>query len=482
MTSDHAGNEPTQQADDQRHKPRCNYGTGYGREQHASRDLGSWCLLGVVVLGSVATLHLIVANAMALLRGSPAYFHYDFTFFDWAFRVVWYGRPVAWMYDRPMQQAWIAALHYPAYPHNQFVYPPQFAVLFSWFGAFPFLLGARIWAGLSLAAYMLSGWLMSRFLFREASWLARLIVIGLWMGDYGYFADWTVGNANWLVFSCLCLYVYFRYARQQSAAAGIWLGLAVVIKASPSIVLAYCLLRRDWRTVFTALTTVAATTIITGLVLGWQILWWYVAHFSELAAESMKNGGAPYNVSLKGILMWLIHVHRFPRHASLVEAVFFAYVVAVAAVLVWQMRKLPTVAHGNVHKDIHSYEDTCERSQMDAWTAARTGRVDAAFAVITVLLFTPLIEVTHLIVLLIPLSCVFSLWFDSPPKSMPYRSTGWALLCAATYLLSSAGQWLNSWAHRQLPWLSFAGMCAALCVVFMAGWSIAHPGILAKKT
>lgn len=127
-----------------------------------------------------------------------------------------------------------------------FTYPPIGAILFSLFSFVSFGAGAAILTGLSIASLVLSLWLVIRALGaggRDAFWLAVLA---------GILAVWTIpvretvehGQINLILMALVLVDVL---GRRQRWWRGSLVGLALSIKLTPAVFLAYFLLRRDWR-------------------------------------------------------------------------------------------------------------------------------------------------------------------------------------------------------------------------------------------
>lgn len=417
------------------------------------RNVALGIMILVISTELFSIIYLIFFNVLQIQRHAQVYYHYDFGFFYWAFDSVIHQHATSLLYNQPLQQAWMQSLGYPHYAANQYVYPPQFAVLFCWLALFPFYIAADVWTAMSTIAYIAGFFMVSKLAYSGRSTLLWMFMTSIWLADYGYYSDWIVGNASWLIFVLLCLLFYLRYARQRPMLAGIALGLAVVIKITPVILLVYYAARRDWKTVLGALIGVGSATLITAMVLGWHILQYYVGAFSSLAATSMKNGPAPYNSSVKGALTWLSEFQHLGWTSHRIEMMFVVFVIIAVVLTWWSMR-----GHAN-----------------DA-------RRESALAGLCVVLFSPLTEGTHMLVLLIPLMMVMCIWWDENVTQLRDHNTSmvtqgpllplphfifYLVYIIAAVCLTTTGQIIQFVARRAFPLLLFTGFAAITICTFV---------------
>ncbi len=306
-------------------------------------------------------------------------FGYDFGFFDYAFRQVWYDHGQN-LYNNALQQTWMKHWHYSIIKANQYVYPPQFAVLFSYFALLPFKVAALVWNSLGLLFTWISAFLLATLAANGRSApLLRVLIVAMVMSYYGVFNDLTISNANWLILFLLsCFYVlHVRY--KKSSFAGIALGLAVLCKVTPVMIIAYFILKKEWNLVLSALCTIVVITIGTGLIIGFHPIIYYVFHLGAMSAQSMTNGPAPYNISLIGLLQLLPAFRFAPMSDPIVLMLYYTYIVIMAAAI-----------YGSLRKVQHPLYDT-------------------ALSSISVLAFSPLIETTHTVVLIITMTSLLAI-------------------------------------------------------------------------
>lgn len=151
---------------------------------------------------------------------------------------------------------------------------------------------AAIWLGLNLLAL--------------ATTLRLLLVYGLGMQR----RDWPVGAVPLIVllglfwywefrlnqinnFTLLLMTACFVHAQQgRRLAAGLWLGLAVLIKLTPALLLAWLALKRQWRTVTVALLTIlVAGPLSDAIVFGPALTLEYYRSWYEQAVQRGSHRG-----------------------------------------------------------------------------------------------------------------------------------------------------------------------------------------------
>lgn len=322
-------------------------------------------------------------------------FHYDFGFFYWAFSAVWHHHAASLMYHPILEQRWMGSLGYPVYPENQYVYPPQFAVMFCWLAAVPYRIASAAWFLMAVCGVGVSIQLLLQIAFtgtygwRRRSKIDRILPCGFvlaWLvANDGLYSDITIGNVTWLLFTLLCIAFYLRYQKDRRLPAGFLIGVAAVVKVTPAVLIGYYALRRDWRMVGGIFLGIATTTALTVTVVGWRLVWVFVSGFSSLVGASMKNGPAPYNLSVKGVLMWINQGLRLGWHPGSIHFMFMVYLILLAMLVVWLARPARIL----------------------------DPRLEMMLAPCCILLFSPLIEGTHLLLFAIAFVMVFSVWWES---------------------------------------------------------------------
>lgn len=389
------------------------------------------------------------------------YIAYDYAFFYYAFQSVLHHQ-VSFhaMYNLSRQMTWLHQVHYPINPHNQYVYPPQFAVLFVFLGRLPFSVSAALWMLGSALSYFGGLWCLLKLLWPGARriHLLALMVAGLMMTPFEI--DVIAGNVNSLLFFAICLACYLFYGRHRPRLAGIPLGLAILFKVTPAAVLLVFVLRRQWRVCTWTLLTVLAGTGITASVVGIGPVVQYAMHFLALGQNSMKNGPAPYNQSIVGVV-GMLQQHGWMFNGKWLQDM--AYLVFV----MWVLRSI--------------------------WVTVRTHsadwRLDMAVASLCPLLFSPLIEEMHLLYAVPAVMLLVRLAYEgtvSVAGKHVETKRLWVIagLCAflltlpVTYALNFVtAHWpFLAWLHVQM----FVVLMSAWCAVLwryrrMSKLNVAHP-------
>ncbi len=300
-----------------------------------------------------------------------SYLHYDFAFFYYAFHLVWFHQPSAYLYNHVLQNSALQSLHFPSIPANQYVYPPEFAVFWGWLGALPFSVASALWSILTLVVYLSALYAMMRAAGLTTNRKTLLVVFVVGLSLMPFELDLGVGNVNTILFALVAWMYYVLQVKKKPKLAGVFLGLAICFKVTPLAILLFYFLRKRYAFVVSTLITIVVLTIITILLVGMSPIWYYITHFMTFGQTSMHNGPAPYNVSVIGILGLLQQMHFLPHGSWLTSGVFAIVVVLLLAIYARYLRKAPF-----------------------------SERKDMAMSSLTPLVFSPLIEQSHLLYLL----------------------------------------------------------------------------------
>lgn len=142
-----------------------------------------------------------------------------------------------------------------------FTYPPIAAVIFSLFTFIEFETGVEILTGLSIAALLVALWLVIRELGVSA-------LNALWLTvPAAIFAVLTIpvrqtveyGQVNLILMALVLIDLFLGRGRWWQGAL---VGIALSIKLTPAVFLAYFLMRRDWRAIAVGIGT---AVVVTGL-------------------------------------------------------------------------------------------------------------------------------------------------------------------------------------------------------------------------
>ena len=334
-----------------------------------SIPLAQYDVVGIYFIEAMKTLWQHGLQAIPSLKTAP-FFGYDFAFFYYAFHQVLFHHG-ADLYSIPKQTHWMKSLHYVSISNNQYVYPPQFAIVLSFFSLFPFKTAAFIWSGCGIIATLFSGyWLGLLATFQKPSKLIRLLILTITLSYYGLFWDFSVSNTNWLILFLISWGFYLLIVKNKPRFAGVVIALAAMFKVTPLIIIGYFLLRRQKSFVLSALITIIIVSLLGVFLIGWQPFFYYLTHFHAMTDRSLRNGAAPYNLSIVGILLWFPSLQLHPMRQPIV-LVAYGLVVLSSLLLSWMSAK----------KAHHPMQDMI-------------------IASLLMVMVSPLIEITHTIIVL----------------------------------------------------------------------------------
>jgi hypothetical protein len=368
--------------------------------------------------------------------------HQDFQWFYYAFHVIWDKHSPHLLYDVAYEFDWIRQQGFIITDGiaNKYVYPPQFAVLLSWFGAFSLEQANVGWNTLSLISYIAVIYMLIQISYKGTKKLPKLFLLCLGLSFKPFYWDMIASNSNWIIIFCITLSFYL-YDQNKIKQASIPLALAITFKVMPILVVGYFLWRRKWGYVlYTALSS-AVITLLTWLLLGYEVLRQYVASFFTLTAESMLNGGAPYNSSLKGVLELTVLAK------DKINIIFLVYLCFIALIIVM----LPDLKRmlGN--------------------------RFDFMIASMCTIWFSPMIENEHLLVTLITfmmLSAILIEKYTEGPHPLPLgHAEKWGIFfywLAMALMSTYSGTWLD----EHIPAHHFISLHLMLAAILILAWKL----------
>lgn len=304
---------------------------------------------------------------------------YDLGFFYYAFHTVWTHHAKGLIYNATQQRIWMN--HYlinrPVIPHDQYLYPPQFAFVWSWLAAFPVRTVNIIWPTLSILGYAASFCLLLKIYVDQISMGKFTIFLALMVPFAPFLSDLSSGNSDWLILFLLVLTLYLHDS-QRHFAKGIPLGFAIVFKLTPILILFYFLLRRQWKGAMSTVATILVVSLSTVAAMGWHPIWTFLSSFEKMSAAVLIRRPAPWNSSLRGILE-LVHVSKTGYLTSgQMNDIFDVYLVVMVAIGAWLL--------------------LCRQLE---------SRAEFAFVALNMLLLSPVVEAHHM---LFSLLAIFAVW------------------------------------------------------------------------
>ncbi len=215
----------------------------------------------------------------------------------------------------------VALLDAPYYAH-----PPTTLVALLPFARLDFRAAARAWLGVSVLALGALAFMLSRIVAPDRSPLLGVVALALWPPVLHDLAkgQWSILLATLLVAGWRAL------DRGHARAAGIWLGLAAALKATPLLLLGYLWLRRR-RAAWAMMTTLAALVALSIARFG-------LAPWSTWVAQARPNVLAwqtwiASTASINGAVARLFTTSAFCRPLIDAPALAQALTLALAALL-----------------------------------------------------------------------------------------------------------------------------------------------------
>ncbi|QQE79044.1 glycosyltransferase family 87 protein [Alicyclobacillus sp. SO9] len=370
---------------------------------------------------------------------------FDFGWYEYAFKVVWNHQPPSFLYSRQHELHWIHNYLQGTPWHlnggSQYLYPPQFAVLFSWIAALPVHIANLVWDSILTLSFLGAVVLLLRMIQqqhgnRRSSGLLIVLLLSISLFWRPFRSDIYWGNSDSLVFFLVILTFYLQNYSKRSALAGIPLGLAVLFKVTP-VILMFVFVIKHPRTSVSALLTILFGTSLTAIVLGWKPIIYYTFHFGAMAHRSAVlngNGGtAPWNSSIKGVLQLLRHGGLPWITPAVINATFAVFVIAVLSLMSIKLLSR------------HGYTDQVERQ--------------IGMLVLSLVLFSPVIENHYIILALAPylftVSRTVKTWDTLPSIRKSFAVAG---MVAALVLINPVGAAMTRWYTNVLPIHYFLGI------------------------
>ncbi len=212
-------------------------------------------------------------------------------------------------YDVDLQTEEVRARGLP--PNESFyIYPPLLAMVFVPLTALSIQTAAQTWFFINLVLYGVSLVLICQSL--ELSRVTRMLAL-LWVVAFLFppaLFNLYKGQANIAILLLLAL-TYWLYHRGQHAAAGMSLGLAVMIKVIPVLLLLYFIWKRRIGLSLVAIATIAVTGVLGLLIVG---LGPHATYLTEVMPSLAQPRPNPSNQSLGGFLSLLLIRNPFSDH------------------------------------------------------------------------------------------------------------------------------------------------------------------------
>jgi alpha-1,2-mannosyltransferase len=147
--------------------------------------------------------------------------------------------------------------------------PPAANFPFLLLASFPLEIALLIWYLVSLAGLALVGrWLVTTYLPGRSrkfyAWLFLLIYCSSPLFMFIYLANWTA------LLTVFVIAAWYYLRKGAEIKGGIWLGLALVIRLHPGLVLLYLLITKRWKAAGATAGTFTALNVLALMVFGWS--------------------------------------------------------------------------------------------------------------------------------------------------------------------------------------------------------------------
>jgi hypothetical protein len=228
-------------------------------------DAAVGCMIGIIVIFAGR----FIVDMSAHVANPP----------EWDFYLFWsYGRASA-LGQNPYEQANLLTaiddLNASEVLRGElfFFYAPPTLFLFAPLGWFDIQNALLIWYIFQSLILVGVIWLLWRLFLREYQFSGLLLSAALTLMFGPTFGTMEVGQLNFLLVFFLLLFwrSLSRQSMQTFQWAGLWFALAIFTKPIAVLLGLYLLLRRRWGIILSAVSTMAALSILTILVYGWDM-------------------------------------------------------------------------------------------------------------------------------------------------------------------------------------------------------------------
>jgi hypothetical protein len=197
-----------------------------------------------------------------------------------------------------------------------YIYPLFLAFLLMPLAAVPYWLANFIWFGLGAAALFFSCKILLTlasddiFAIPNKRYLLSAVAIVLIMFS-PIQNNFRNGQVNPIVLFC-CVMFLERFTRGKKTSAALWLGGAIALKIVPAILLAFLLIRRQWRIMFLTALFTALFCLLPIVVTGSKLFsyyyeyWnWFFCHRLWAMCRKMKcssDCAVPWNILFRPLI------------------------------------------------------------------------------------------------------------------------------------------------------------------------------------
>ncbi len=204
-----------------------------------------------------------------------------------------------------LQQDYFAAKHFVNHEsiYSDLVYanyhPPLTALLLVPLSFLLYKDVVIIWTLLSIILYLITWWLLYKELKIHFPLEYALVFLGFILCWHPFLLN--IGLGQWSILIGFCIVICWLCLRHdRNILAGIFLGLACLIKLTPGLLIVYLLFTKRWKTLVTSILVIIVGTLISVLILGPKEVTYYFT--SVLPRNTSIFNTYPQNYSILGFL------------------------------------------------------------------------------------------------------------------------------------------------------------------------------------
>ncbi|HEY1389591.1 MAG TPA: glycosyltransferase family 87 protein, partial [Ktedonobacterales bacterium] len=338
------------------------------------------------------------------------------------------------VYDVPMQRIFNAqVLHLPDGP-SDFRWTPPSAALLIPFGFLPYVVARILWWALSLAALLVSLWLLARCITITArkagraipTWAMSLILFGAAALAQPVTDSLRLGQSTTFLLLGFAMVAYGA-VEERPVVAGAGLAIAILDKLFPGILLLFFCWRGNYRLCLACLATIALLIVVT---LPFTGVGMYGAFVEALRTYSNQPNAGPVNLSLYHALIVVAAALVHPGASEPTSGPLPILALLVCIALFGAM----LLAQG--------MPDILRRLRPARWGQRQQRRGPAmmplfavSWAICSLLLVEPIVWIFYYILLLVPLAWLLSaLVTDGRGRG---SARGWLLVGLVGYLIAT---------------------------------------------
>lgn len=286
--------------------------------------------------GTIGTIGIMVILIGFLSFGGDKYAHVDFYDYYYAGKLIRLGENP---YDGKRADQLAQKDGVFAIPDSHYIYPVPLAILLSPFTYFNPRYVAGVFSILSAFLIFLALLRLSRYMQTERTQLMMFFGIVFMPSLYTLY----VGQVNGILLALL-IFGLDAALKEKDSYAGIFIGLAAIIKVSPAALLLILLFRRRTRALISAITVALVAFMLSEVI----VLGSTVRYFTEVMPslwDTKPHHATPINQSMRGWLIrvlsatkWSEPVRNWPGDVKVVSIGFNIALILLTTATLWLSR------------------------------------------------------------------------------------------------------------------------------------------------